>query len=348
MIMKKILRLSLMLCMMLVSTVASAADAYKTLTFPAPTQDAVGAYDKSWNATGADGQKWTIYGFNNNNNSNKWNYIKCGSKKAVDVAYIETAEAVDKAIGNVVVTFDAFNADYVNSVKLLVAADTTTAAFATPEQTIDVTAKQGDVVIPVTTPAANKCYRLVVDCKKGKANGFIQISKVALYEQGSTPTIVDISNTKETAYTIAKAKALIDAGQGLAANVYVKGIVSSTPTYSAEYKNINYYIKDDINSTTDSLEVYGGNGLDNKAFEDEAGVDVHEGDEVIVYGQLTKYNTTYEINKGNYIVSLVSTGIATPKAAVVNANTPVYNLAGQRVSKAYKGIVVVNGKKYVK
>lgn len=344
--MKKILRLSLMLCMMLVSTVASAADAYKTLTFPAPTQDAVGAYNKSWNATGADGQKWTIYGFNNN--SNKWNYIKCGSKKAADVAYIETAEAVDKAIGNVVVTFDKFDADYVNSVKLLVAADTTTAAFAAPEQTINVTAAQGDINIPVTTPAANKCYRLVVDCKQGTANGFIQISKVALYEQGSTPTIVDISNTKETAYTIAKAKELIDAGEGLATNVYVKGIVSSKPSYSSTYKNINYYIKDDINSTTDSLEVYGGNGLDNKAFEDEASVDVHEGDEVIVYGRLTKYNTTYEINKGNYIVSLVSTGINTPKAAVVNANTPVYNLAGQRVSKDYKGIVVVNGKKYVK
>ncbi|MDD5861596.1 MAG: hypothetical protein PUD15_03415 [Prevotella sp.] len=344
--MKKILRLSLMLCMMLVSTVASAADAYKTLTFPAPTQDAVGAYNKSWNATGADGQKWTIYGFNNNNSS--WKYIKCGSKKAVDVAYIETAEAVDKAIGNIVVTIDKFSADYVNSVKLLVAKDTTTASFAAPEQTIDVSAAQGDITIPVTTPAANKCYRLVFDCKKGSDNGFVQVSKVALYEQGSTPTIVDISNTKETAYTIAKAKELIDAGEGLAANVYVKGIVSSKPSYSSTYKNINYYIKDDINSTTDSLEVYGGNGLDNKTFEDEASVDVHEGDEVIVYGQLTKYKTTYEINKGNYIVSLVSTGIATPKAAVVNANTPVYNLAGQRVSKAYKGIVVVNGKKYVK
>jgi hypothetical protein len=29
------------------------------------------------------------------------------------------------------------------------------------------------------------------------------------------------------------------------------------------------------------------------------------------------------------------------------ANAPVYNLAGQRVSKSYRGVVVQNGKKFV-
>ena len=30
-----------------------------------------------------------------------------------------------------------------------------------------------------------------------------------------------------------------------------------------------------------------------------------------------------------------------------DANAPMYNLAGQRVNKSYKGVVIVNGKKYM-
>lgn len=41
-----------------------------------------------------------------------------------------------------------------------------------------------------------------------------------------------------------------------------------------------------------------------------------------------------------------ATGIQTIEAASV-ANAAMYNLAGQRVDKAYKGIVIVNGKKYL-
>lgn len=33
---------------------------------------------------------------------------------------------------------------------------------------------------------------------------------------------------------------------------------------------------------------------------------------------------------------------------IVNDNAPMYNLAGQRVSKSYKGVVIQNGKKYIK
>lgn len=41
-----------------------------------------------------------------------------------------------------------------------------------------------------------------------------------------------------------------------------------------------------------------------------------------------------------------ATGIHTIEAASA-ANAAMYNLAGQRVDKAYKGIVIVNGKKYL-
>ena len=69
-------------------------------------------------------------------------------------------------------------------------------------------------------------------------------------------------------------------------------------------------------------------------------------DKVVVYGKLVNYNGTKEMNSGNYIYS------QNDKAAGVNAitldktNAPLYNLAGQRVSNNYKGVVVKNGKKY--
>jgi len=41
----------------------------------------------------------------------------------------------------------------------------------------------------------------------------------------------------------------------------------------------------------------------------------------------------------------VSTGINSANVQTVNDNAPIYNLAGQKVSKGYKGIVIVNGRK---
>jgi len=40
-------------------------------------------------------------------------------------------------------------------------------------------------------------------------------------------------------------------------------------------------------------------------------------------------------------------GIATVKAATLNANAPMYNLAGQQVDAAFKGMVIQDGKKFV-
>lgn len=42
------------------------------------------------------------------------------------------------------------------------------------------------------------------------------------------------------------------------------------------------------------------------------------------------------------------TGINEVSNGAVNESAPIYNLAGQRVSKDYKGVVVQNGKKFIK
>ena len=40
-------------------------------------------------------------------------------------------------------------------------------------------------------------------------------------------------------------------------------------------------------------------------------------------------------------------GINTVATETINANAPMYNLAGQRVGKNYKGVVIQNGKKFI-
>ena len=43
----------------------------------------------------------------------------------------------------------------------------------------------------------------------------------------------------------------------------------------------------------------------------------------------------------------LGTGIANVKAATLNSNAPIYNLAGQKVENGFKGLVIQNGRKFV-
>lgn len=175
----------------------------------------------------------------------------------------------------------------------------------------------------------------------------IQVSKIAYYKVGDAPEIVDITNTAETAYTIAKAKELIDAGKGLSENVYVKGTVSqASDSLNNTYGSLSYYISDD-GTTENKLQVYGGLSFKGEKFTSVD--DIKVGDVVIVYGKLKKYGTTYELDKNNILISLngTTTGITNITTDEAAKNAPVYNLAGQKVTKAYKGVVIKNGKKMI-
>lgn len=157
---------------------------------------------------------------------------------------------------------------------------------------------------------------------------------------------VDISNTPETAYTVAKTYELIAANEGLDTKVYVKGIITSVKEVSTQYGNATYYIADEASSTT-TLYVYRGYYLGGEKF--TATDQIKAGDQVIVYGKLVNYNSTYEINSGNQLYSLNGvTGISTIAADKLDASAPVYNLAGQRFSPQTNGILIQNGKKFVK
>ena len=320
--------------------------AYKTLTFPDDNKatNGIGAYDKTWTAKiGKD--TWSIVNFNNNSWNDNWKWIKCGGKKAALVGTITTDFAIDKAISSVVVVIDNIvDDDYVNSIKLEVTSDK-------EGKTVLETVKldkiaSGDAVFTIKTPKENCYYKLLFDCDKGSSNGLITVVKVEYYKKGTGPDIVDISNTPETAYTVAKAKELIDAGKGLSTEVYVKGIITSVGTLNTKYNSLSYNISDN-GEATNELEVYSGKYFGGEGF--TSADQLKAGDVVIIKGKLKKFNNKYELDMNNQLYSLngQTTNINNITTDATLENAPAYNLAGQKVGKAYKGVVIKAGKKFI-
>ena len=164
---------------------------------------------------------------------------------------------------------------------------------------------------------------------------------------GTVAPPADITNTPETAYTVAKAFELIEAGEGLNAKVYVKGKISAiTEVETTKFFNATYNISDNGKTEGQQLIVFHGKYIGGANFESEDQINI--GDEVIVYGKLVNYNGTYEVNTNNQIYSINGVTAGVQNITVEqNVNAPAFNLAGQRVNAAYKGIVVKNGKKFL-
>lgn len=140
---------------------------------------------------------------------------------------------------------------------------------------------------------------------KVTSNHNAQITKIEVYEVSSDPgteTDPNAPGTETTPYTVAQARAAIDAGTGVT-GVYATGIVSKIVTpYNEKYGNISYNISADGSTEGDQLEAYRGFGKDGESF--TSADDIQVGDEVVIYGDLTKYNSTYEFAEGNQLVSL--------------------------------------------
>lgn len=157
---------------------------------------------------------------------------------------------------------------------------------------------------------------------------------------------VDLKNTPETAYTVAKALELIAAGKGLEVNVYVKGQITNIKEVETEkFGNATYDISDDA-TAANKLTVYRGYFYDKGKFTSKDQIKV--GDVVVVYGKLVNYNNKIPQITYSSVYSL--NGVVSGVANITvdeNVDAPAYNVAGQRVNDAYKGIVVKNGKKYL-
>jgi len=130
--------------------------------------------------------------------------------------------------------------------------------------------------------------------------------------------------TENNPYTVAQARAAIDAGSGTQ-GVYATGIVTAIPTeWSTQHSNITFNIVDQ-SGDTDFLQAYRCVSTSNA---DASTVAV--GDIVVVYGNLTKYNTTYEFGQGCQLISLthpVTPAVPTITLEGATNNTIEYNAA---------------------
>ena len=149
---------------------------------------------------------------------------------------------------------------------------------------------------------------------------------------------VDISNTVETAYTVAKAFELIAANQGLETAVYVKGTITNIKEVSTSYGNATYSINDDATyDQATALVLFRGLYAENIKFTSADQIKV--GDTVVVYGKLVDYNGTKEMSAGNYIVLL--NGVSgVENVAAENAPVEYFNLQGVRVANPENGLFI--------
>ena len=180
--------------------------------------------------------------------------------------------------------------------------------------------------------------------------GNILATEVKVTSGGETPDEKWNSSLEEP-MTVARALELIatlEAGAMSPAQVYVKGKIAEISEISTQFGNATYSISDD--GTTDNvLVVFRGKGFEGAAFTEEDALKV--GDEVVVLGQLQNYVknevSTPEVATGSKLC-LLNGDNGSHVASILGNNTrdaAIYTLAGQRVSKAVRGLYIVGSKK---
>ena len=161
------------------------------------------------------------------------------------------------------------------------------------------------------------------------------ISKNVTVTQASNP---NSPGSETNPYTVAQARAAIDAGMGTQ-GVYATGIVSEIPTpYNSTYGNVTFNMVDEAGDEV-FLQAYRCGG--------EEAANVAIGDVVVVYGNLTYYATDgiYEFAQGCQLVSLTH-----PDIPFISVNPYTINFAAtgtngfqtENLTIAYENIVVTN------
>ncbi|MBR7022520.1 MAG: InlB B-repeat-containing protein, partial [Bacteroidales bacterium] len=159
------------------------------------------------------------------------------------------------------------------------------------------------------------------------------ISKNVTVTQASNP---NAPGSETNPYTVAQARAAIDAGMGTQ-GVYATGIVSEILTpYNSTYGNITFNMVDEVGDEV-FLQAYRCGG--------EEAANVAIGDVVVVYGNLTKHGSTYEFGQGCEVVSLIHLDIPsiTVTPATVNfAATGTNGIQMDSLTIVYENIMVTN------
>lgn len=169
-----------------------------------------------------------------------------------------------------------------------------------------VTYASDDANIATVTEDANTSL-VVTGLAEGTTTITATVTATNEYKEGTatfTVTVIDPNKkgSVNNPYTVDEARAAIDAGTGVT-EVYARGIVSEIVTaFNSQYGNITYNISEDGSTTSDQLQAYRGKSYNGDAF--TSADDIQVGDVVVVYGDLKKYEDTYEFAQNNQLVSL--------------------------------------------
>ncbi len=148
---------------------------------------------------------------------------------------------------------------------------------------------------------------------------------------------------------VAKALQIIDAledGKTTDKEYIVTGKVVSIEEISTSYGNATFIIADE-NDANAQIKVFRAKGYNNEMITDEAFI--KEGDKVVVIGKLQKYvkNDVVTPEVSSCYIKSIETATGIQNVKISKANGAIYNLAGQQVEKATKGIYIQNGRKFV-
>ena len=156
------------------------------------------------------------------------------------------------------------------------------------------------------------------------------------YKEGSasyTICVVTHAGTEADPFDVADARNVIDA-LGTKEGVYMSGKVSQiTTAYDETYHNISFDISTDGTTAADQVRAFRCKGLGNTDFTSED--DVKTGATVTVYGNLTKYNSTYEFEAGCYLTAYEAPEV--PKTHIANTKETAYTVA-QALAYAADGV----------
>ena len=167
--------------------------------------------------------------------------------------------------------------------------------------------------IAVSSTTTIKAFAAKTDCEN---------SSIA----SATYAILAHAGTEQDPYTVSDAYAAIDAGVGMT-GVYATGIVSQIVT-ALNSGAISYNISADGTVGGDQLQAYKGKNTGGTNFTSDS--DIMVGDEVVVYGNLTKYGETYEFASYNQLVSRNRPVVAVPTITLnsYTVNAPSSETAG--------------------